>query len=99
MTSEMIPTLDLLLMKMVCQNRYKSLRNNITRNRRESLLPVMLCCVHLGNTDTVPINPDGSCGGNRVCEYRWQAVAGMAGFRKAVNGESKSAITTVGNGV
>ncbi len=34
-----------------------------------------------------------------MCEHRWQAIAGMASFRKAVNGEQKSEITTVGNGV
>ncbi|PAA52154.1 hypothetical protein BOX15_Mlig014993g1 [Macrostomum lignano] len=37
-----------------------------------------------GSTKDVVINADGSCGNGWVCEHRWQAIAGMASFRKAV---------------
>ena len=39
------------------------------------------------STDDVTINADGSCGGGWVCEHRWPAIAGMAGWAKATSGE------------
>jgi len=39
------------------------------------------------STKDVIINADGSCGGGWVCEHRWPAIAGMAGFAKAANGQ------------
>jgi alpha-amylase len=39
------------------------------------------------STKDVIINADGSCGNGWVCEHRWRAIAGMAGFAKAANGQ------------
>jgi alpha-amylase len=49
------------------------------------------------STTEVPINEDGSCGGGWVCEHRWQAIAGMAGFAKAANGEAMANWWNEGN--
>ena len=47
----------------------------------------------------VIINEDGTCGNGWVCEHRWQAIAGMAGFAKAVSGESRGNWWQSGNQV
>ncbi|XP_014672558.1 PREDICTED: alpha-amylase 1-like [Priapulus caudatus] len=39
-----------------------------------------------GNTNTVPINDDGSCGGNWACEHRWRQIRNMVAFRNLVHG-------------
>ena len=40
------------------------------------------------STADVVIGADGQCEGGWVCEHRWTAIAGMAGFSKATNGMS-----------
>jgi len=39
-----------------------------------------------GNTNPVPINPDGTCGGGWICEHRWRQIFNMAEFRNVVDG-------------
>jgi len=48
-------------------------------------------------TKDVIINADGSCGNGWVCEHRWPAIAGMAGFAKAANGQPMTNWWTEGN--
>ncbi|XP_071496347.1 pancreatic alpha-amylase 2a5-like [Diadema antillarum] len=43
-----------------------------------------------GNTDSVTINPDGTCGGDWVCEHRWRQIRNMVGFRNTANGQGLS---------
>jgi len=39
-----------------------------------------------GNINTVPILPDGTCGGGWVCEHRWRQIFNMVEFRNVVDG-------------
>lgn len=48
-------------------------------------------------TKDVVINADGSCGNGWVCEHRWPAIAGMAGFAKAANGQPMTNWWSEGN--
>lgn len=49
------------------------------------------------STKNVVINADGSCGNGWVCEHRWRAIAGMAGFAKAANGQPMTNWWSEGN--
>ncbi|CAF1335032.1 unnamed protein product [Adineta steineri] len=40
-----------------------------------------------GNTNSVPINADLSCGGGWVCEHRWRQIYGMVRFRNTASGQ------------
>jgi alpha-amylase len=39
-----------------------------------------------GNTNPVPLNPDGTCAGGWVCEHRWRQIFNMVEFRNVVEG-------------
>ncbi|XP_071485033.1 alpha-amylase-like [Diadema antillarum] len=43
-----------------------------------------------GNTDSVTINADGTCGGDWICEHRWRQIRNMVGFRNTANGQALS---------
>ena len=43
-----------------------------------------------GNTNDVPINPDGSCGGGWKCEHRWRQITNMVGFHNVALGQPVS---------
>ncbi|XP_076146302.1 alpha-amylase-like [Alosa pseudoharengus] len=43
-----------------------------------------------GSTKPVPINPDGSCGGDWVCEHRWHQIRNMVTFRNVAHGQPLS---------
>ena len=41
-----------------------------------------------GNTNNVPINADGTCGGGWICEHRWRQITNMVGFHNAALGQN-----------
>ncbi|XP_033100290.1 alpha-amylase 4N-like [Anneissia japonica] len=43
-----------------------------------------------GNTNSVQINADGTCGGGWVCEHRWRQITNMAEFANAAAGQPQS---------
>jgi alpha-amylase len=49
------------------------------------------------STKDIVINADGTCADGWICEHRWQAIAGMAGFAKAANGQPFTNWWTEGN--
>jgi alpha-amylase len=43
-----------------------------------------------GNTNTITINPDLSCGGGWICEHRWREIYNMVRFRNTAEGQPVS---------
>ncbi|XP_038066970.1 alpha-amylase-like [Patiria miniata] len=50
-----------------------------------------------GNTQSVTINADGTCGGGWVCEHRWRQIKNMIGFRNVAAGQPLSNWWSNGN--
>ncbi|XP_022105490.1 alpha-amylase 1-like [Acanthaster planci] len=50
-----------------------------------------------GNTQSVTINADGTCGNGWVCEHRWRQIKNMIGFRNVAAGQPLSNWWSNGN--